>query len=485
MNAESAEFEIVSSAGKIWSFGVSSSEVICPYIFVGVALFIAFVMQEAEQWMKAIELRIKETLSGSISHKRMVSHCACNDISVLVFLVSMFLSLPSQNSSNELEKQGICSVEGNDVCADCSAPSKHGKHPTFPSTCLVYILLHFYTHLSSSFITIHTSHPPSLLYTPLILLHCYTYLSSSFIAIHTSHPPSLLYTPLILLHCYTHLSSSFIAIHTSHPPSLLYTPLILLHCYTHLSSSFIAIHTSHPPSLLYTPLILLHCYTHLSSSFIATHLSSSFIAIHTSHPPSLLHIPLILLHCYTPLILLHCYAHLSSSFIATHLSSSFIAIHTSHPPSLLCTPLILLHCYTHLSSSFIATHLSSFIAIHTSHHLSLLYTPFIISAPSSLLPFLSCLCLFSSSPSPLLQHNNTLFHTCLYRTGMGLPEPGLSPVHRMFWGPQDARVTHLSRSISCIGRVDTRADSCDGIHWQQGVQEHMGSEEDQVETCST
>ncbi|KAL5510511.1 hypothetical protein EMCRGX_G006070 [Ephydatia muelleri] len=78
VNAESAEFEIVSSAGKIWSFGVSSSE-------------------EAEQWMKAIELRIKETLSGSISHKRM-------------------------NSSNELEKQGICSVEGNDVCADCSAP---------------------------------------------------------------------------------------------------------------------------------------------------------------------------------------------------------------------------------------------------------------------------------------------------------------------------------------------------------------------------
>eukprot|EP00731_Ephydatia_muelleri_P032685 Em0024g229a len=78
VNAESAEFKIVSSAGKIWSFGVSSSE-------------------EAEQWMKAIELRIKETLSGSISHKRM-------------------------NSSNELEKQGICSVEGNDVCADCSAP---------------------------------------------------------------------------------------------------------------------------------------------------------------------------------------------------------------------------------------------------------------------------------------------------------------------------------------------------------------------------
>ncbi|KAL5510574.1 hypothetical protein EMCRGX_G006139 [Ephydatia muelleri] len=53
--------------------------------------------KEAEQWMKAIELRIKETLSGSISHKGM-------------------------NSSNELEKQGICSVEGNDVCADCSAP---------------------------------------------------------------------------------------------------------------------------------------------------------------------------------------------------------------------------------------------------------------------------------------------------------------------------------------------------------------------------
>ena len=359
----------------------------------------------------------------------------------------MFLSLPSQNSSNELEKQGICSVEGNDVCADCSAPSKHGKHPTFPSTCLVYILLHFYTHLSSSFIAIH--------------------LSSSFIALHTSHPPSLLHTPLILLHYYTHLSSSFIAIHTSHPHSLLYTPLILLHCYTylsssfitiHLSSSFIAIHTSHPHSLLYTPSILLHCYTHLLSSFIATHLSSSFIAMHTSHPPSLLYIPLILLHCYT------------------HLSSSFIAIHTSHPPSLLYTPLILLHCYTHLSS---------FVAIHTSHHLSLLYTPFIISAPSSLLLFLSCLCLFSSSPSPLLQHNNTLFHTCLYRTGMGLPEPGLSPVHRMFWGPQDARVTHLSLSISCIGRVDTRADSCDGIHWQQGVQEHMGSEEDQVETCST
>ena len=201
--------------------------------------------------MKAIELRIKATLSGSISHKRMVSHCAFNDISVLVLLVSMFLSLPSQNSSNELEKQGICSVEGNDVCANCSAPSKHGKHPTPP-------------HLS-------TVQPPSLLYTPLILLHCYTHLSSSFIAIHTSHPPSLLYTPLILLHCYTHLSSSFIAIHTSHPPSLLYTPLILLHCYTHLSSSFIAIHTSHPPSLLYTPLILLHCYTHLSSSFIAIH----------------------------------------------------------------------------------------------------------------------------------------------------------------------------------------------------------------------
>ncbi|KAL5510603.1 hypothetical protein EMCRGX_G006171 [Ephydatia muelleri] len=53
--------------------------------------------EEAEKWMKAIELRIKATLSGSISHKRM-------------------------NSSNELEKQGICSVEGNDVCADCSAP---------------------------------------------------------------------------------------------------------------------------------------------------------------------------------------------------------------------------------------------------------------------------------------------------------------------------------------------------------------------------
>ena len=217
---------------------------------MGVALFIAFIMQEAEQWMKAIELRIKETLSGSISHKRMVSHCACNDIPVLVFLVSMFLSLPSQNSSNELEKQGICSVEGNDVCADCSAPSKHGKHPTFPSTCLVYILLHFYTHLSSSFIAIHTSHPPSLLYIPLILLHCYTHLSSSFITIYTSHPPSFLYTPLILLHCYTYLSSSFITIHTFHPPSLLYTPLILLHCYT--------------------PLIL-HCYTHLSSSFIAIH----------------------------------------------------------------------------------------------------------------------------------------------------------------------------------------------------------------------
>ena len=232
----------------------------------------------------------------------------------------MFLSLPSQNSSNELEKQGICSVEGNDVCADCSAPSKHGKHPTFPSTCLVYILLHFYTHLSSSFIAIH--------------------LSFSFIALHTSHPPSLLHTPLILLHYYTHLSSSFIAIHTSHPHSLLYTPLILLHCYTylsssfitiHLSSSFTAIHTSHPHSLLYTPSILLHCYTHLSSSFIATHLSSSFIAMHTSHPPSLLYIPLILLHCYT------------------HLSSSFIAIHTSHP-SLLYTPLIIFHCYTHLSS---------------------------------------------------------------------------------------------------------------------------------------
>ena len=76
---------------------------------------------------------------------------------------------------------------------------------------------------------------------------------------------------------------------------------------------------------------------------------------------------------------------------------------------------------------------------------------------------------------------DTLFHTCLYRTGMGLPVPGLSPVHRVFWGPQDSWVTHLSRLISCIGRVDTRA----GIHWQQGVQEHMGSEEDQVETCST
>ena len=66
---------------------------------------------------------------------------------------------------------------------------------------------------------------------------------------------------------------------------------------------------------------------------------------------------------------------------------------------------------------------------------------------------------------------------------MGLPEPGLSPVHRVFWGPQDARVTHLSRSISCIGRMDTRADTV--MEWQQGVQEHMGSEEDQVETCST
>ena len=211
-------------------------------------------MQEAEQWMKAIELRIKETLSGSISHKRMVSQCAYNDISVLVFLVSMLLSLPSQNSSNELEKQGICSVEGNNVCADCSAPSKHGKHPTFPTTRLLYILLHCYTHLSSSFIAIHTSHPPSLLYTPLILLHCYTHLSSSFIATHLS-------SSLIA----THLSSSFIAIHLFH----CYTPLIVLHCYTYLSSSVIA--------------------THLSSSFIAIHLSSSFIAIHTSHPPSLLH----------------------------------------------------------------------------------------------------------------------------------------------------------------------------------------------------
>ena len=212
--------------------------------------------------MKAIELRIKETLSGSISHKRMVSHCAFNDISVCVFLVSMFLSLPSQNSTNELEKQGICSVEGNDVCADCSAPSKHGKHPTFPSTCLLYILLHCYTHLSSSFIAIHTSHPPLLLHTshPPSLLH-------------TSHPPSLLYTTLILLHYYIPLILLYC-----------YIPLILLHCYTHLSLSFIAtyhppslLHTSHPPSLLYTPLILLHCYTHLSSSFIA---------IHTSHPPS-------------------------------------------------------------------------------------------------------------------------------------------------------------------------------------------------------
>ena len=126
--------------------------------------------------MKAIELRIKETLSGSISYKGMVSHCACNDISVLVFLVSMFLSLPSQNSFNELEKQGICSVEGNNVCADCSAPSKHGKHPTFPSTCLLYILLHCYTHLSS---LLHC-------YLPLILLHCYTHLSSSFIATYLS-----------------------------------------------------------------------------------------------------------------------------------------------------------------------------------------------------------------------------------------------------------------------------------------------------------
>ena len=100
---------------------------------------------------------------------------------------------------------------------------------------------------------LYTSHPPSLLYTPLILLHCYTHLSSSFIATHISHPPSLL--------------------HTSHRPSLLYTPLILFHCYTHLS---------HPPSLLYTPLILLHCYKPLILLHCYTQLSSSFIAIHTS-----------------------------------------------------------------------------------------------------------------------------------------------------------------------------------------------------------
>ena len=172
--------------------------------------------------------------------------------------------------------------------------------------------------------------------------------------------------------------------------------MILFHCYTHLSSSFIAIHTSHPPSLL-----------------------------HTSHPPSLL---------YTPLIFLHCYTYLSSSFIATYLSSSFIATHPHHP-SLLYVPLILLHCYTHLSSY---------------RHLPLFSPSFLVFFYFLIPP---------SSPSPLLQHNNTLFHTCLYRTGMDLPEPGLSPVHRVFWGPQDARVTYLSRSISCIGRVDTRADS--------------------------
>ena len=104
------------------------------------------------------------------------------------------------------------------------------------------------------------------------------------------------------------------------------------------------------------------------------------------------------------------------------------------------------------------------VPMSTVHPPSLLYIPLIISAPSPPLPLLSCLFLFSYPsllpfPSPSTQQYSIPYLLFSSRTGMGLPEPGLSPVHRVFWGPQDARVTHHSRSISCIGRVDTRADS--------------------------
>ena len=55
--------------------------------------------QEAASWVKTIEEQIKKIISESVSHKRV-------------------------NSCNDLAKKDVISVEGNQFCADCNAPSK-------------------------------------------------------------------------------------------------------------------------------------------------------------------------------------------------------------------------------------------------------------------------------------------------------------------------------------------------------------------------
>ena len=62
-------------------------------------MFVSLVaMQEAAQWVKAIEDQIKKIISESVSHKRV-------------------------NSVNDFEKKEIVNMEGNGYCADCNAPS--------------------------------------------------------------------------------------------------------------------------------------------------------------------------------------------------------------------------------------------------------------------------------------------------------------------------------------------------------------------------
>ena len=56
------------------------------------------VLQEAAQWVKAIEDQIKKIISESVSHKRV-------------------------NSVNDFEKKEIVNMEGNGYCADCNAQS--------------------------------------------------------------------------------------------------------------------------------------------------------------------------------------------------------------------------------------------------------------------------------------------------------------------------------------------------------------------------
>ena len=101
--------------------------------------------QEALSWVTAVEEQIKKMLTETVSHKRMV-HEGGRIIVVggtrrkgkyeggeeeekgeegkVEEFLSLICCLVLQNSSTDSEKREIYNLEGNNLCADCNAPSE-------------------------------------------------------------------------------------------------------------------------------------------------------------------------------------------------------------------------------------------------------------------------------------------------------------------------------------------------------------------------